>query len=380
MTLIFNKTMDLNNSQENQLFKTIQKSFFLLEPLDKLLVDLICLNKDFNQEKLILLTMQHHAVIKYPMKTDYAIRFLKMVIGLLESNGIEVLEKIYYEYFNVLNSSENKKYYYRHFMINHDICVIKCTYNLISRGTTGLCIWEGAMVLSEWCLQNKSILKNKVVLELGCGVGLAGLVAIKNCNCKQYIFSDCNYKVLDILQQNVQLNLEDHEILCSSQDCSEISHAFNELVCKISEINIPGDKSKHKEREVITKESSNNTFSFQDTLIAIKNLSFEEISQDHSKDILCDIVLASDVIYDTDLFPSLKNALVHIFKENENCLAIFACKVRNLDTYKSFLSVLEETGKFEVLEQQLIDQDLFFFSDRKMYSLVKLLMIKKSAK
>lgn len=381
--------------RENQLMMKIQKSFFLLEPLDSLLVDLICTNKDFNQEKLLLCTIHHAIMKKYPNKLDYTVRYLKQLISLLEYNSIEVLETIYNEYVTFLGvKSEIKEYYYRHFAVNEKICVIKNTYSMISRGTTGLCVWEGAMVLAEWCLQNKTLLENKNIFELGCGVGMAGLVAIQNCNIDSYNFSDCNDDVLEILRHNIQINIdESSENSCNSKDIkaepSEVLTMVADTINKVSEINIKSHNKIGTSVGIIdpnelalnpTKnECLNNGLSaFKKPSISINKLTFEEISVLKENDIICDVVLASDVVYDSDLFPSLKNALVNIFNLNKNCSATFACKVRNMDTFESFVNILRKTELFQVHEDQLNPQNLLFFSDQKMYSMVKILLIKRN--
>lgn len=44
------------------------------------------------------------------------------------------------------------------------------------------------------------------VLELGCGVGLSGLVALHYCRPKTYFFTDCHDKVLEKVQINLEIN------------------------------------------------------------------------------------------------------------------------------------------------------------------------------
>uniref|UniRef100_A0A8D8XK65 Protein-lysine N-methyltransferase EEF2KMT n=1 Tax=Cacopsylla melanoneura TaxID=428564 RepID=A0A8D8XK65_9HEMI len=378
--------MDNKDNLEEKLFSSIQKSFFLLEPVDNFLIDLLNLNKEFNQEKLISSTINHDIIQKYPNKIDYTIRYLRQVISLLEYNGVEVLESIYNKYVLFLKTkSEEKLFYYRHFIINNQIVIIKNTYSMISRGTTGLCVWEGAMVLAEWCLQNKNILQDKIILELGCGVGFSGLVAIKNCKCKHYIFSDCNNEVLQTLEHNVHINIK-HNDLClkrskspsknDTREVNEVGDVLTDLINKVRNVDVKTGSEPNDTIE--TKIDKKDIGTYQDTLISIQEATFQDISLIKSNDRLCDIVLASDIVYDTDLFPSLRNALLNIFKHNENCTAVFACKVRNMDTYKSFVDILNETKKFHLVEEQLKPENLFFFSDKKMYSMVKILIIKQN--
>ena len=41
----------------------------------------------------------------------------------------------------------------------------------------GFLLWESAVMLAEWLVNNPTLVKNRSILELGAGVGLAGLVA-----------------------------------------------------------------------------------------------------------------------------------------------------------------------------------------------------------
>ena len=46
----------------------------------------------------------------------------------------------------------------------------------------------------------------RAVLELGCGVGLTGLVVCRSCSPSSYVFSDFHPSVLQRLRANLELN------------------------------------------------------------------------------------------------------------------------------------------------------------------------------
>ncbi len=46
----------------------------------------------------------------------------------------------------------------------------------------------------------------RTILELGCGVGLTGLVALHCCRPKSYTFTDSNENVLNKVKENLQIN------------------------------------------------------------------------------------------------------------------------------------------------------------------------------
>ncbi|KAI4462237.1 hepatocellular carcinoma-associated antigen [Holotrichia oblita] len=155
---------------------------------------------------------------------------------------------------------------------------------------------SASLALSEWCLRNRALLKNKTILELGAGVGLTGLVVALNCEPKKYNFTDCHSTVLKTLRDNISLN-------------------FN---------------------------SSDNTNNIVE--VDVINLSWENVQSqsDDFKDI--EIVLAADVVYDSSLFDCLYDAL-KCFLSNGRCEEVYmSCTERNLKTLAEFLAGLEKSG------------------------------------
>ena len=44
------------------------------------------------------------------------------------------------------------------------------------------------------------------VIELGSGLGLAGIATLRALEPKSYVFTDCHSSVLDVLKENIELN------------------------------------------------------------------------------------------------------------------------------------------------------------------------------
>lgn len=61
-------------------------------------------------------------------------------------------------------------------------------------------------MLSDWALCNKDVFTNKNVLELGSGVGFAGITIGKMCPVKSLVLSDCHDKVLTTIKENIVIN------------------------------------------------------------------------------------------------------------------------------------------------------------------------------
>lgn len=67
--------------------------------------------------------------------------------------------------------------------------------------------FQASKALSQWAINNNNIFNNKIIFELGSGIGLAGIIITLFCTPKKFIFSDCHPKVLEMLQTNVSLNM-----------------------------------------------------------------------------------------------------------------------------------------------------------------------------
>lgn len=158
------------------------------------------------------------------------------------------------------------------------------------------------MALSEWCLNNRDLITDKAVLEVGSGVGLTGLVACRHCHPQQFCFSDGHPEVLKTLTENIKLNFPTASAIPSST-----------LL-----LNLEMGK----------------------TRVSLMNLSWDNVDCPVLASLgKIDLLLAADVVYDPELFPHLLNAL----KMADAECNIFACTERNPDTLNLFL---KEAGEF----------------------------------
>jgi len=67
-------------------------------------------------------------------------------------------------------------------------------------------IWPSALGLSEYLVENEIVIKNKKILELGCGLGLAGITATF-CG-GEVLFTDYEPLALEFTQINFQRNFK----------------------------------------------------------------------------------------------------------------------------------------------------------------------------
>ncbi|GJQ83354.1 hypothetical protein Trydic_g18139 [Trypoxylus dichotomus] len=253
------------------------------------------------QGTLIANTVDLDIVKKYPIKLNYQVAFLKYLIDRLERLEDTDINDCVYDALgrlvSLVDAGKCYKHYYFNFKGKNRIITLEENLSIISEGTTGLCSWQASLALSEWCLRNSELFKNKTILELGAGVGLTGLVIALN-----YFETNRN---------------------------SEIS-AFDSLL------------------KVDTESFS----------VSVINLPWENVKTqiDKFKDI--DLVLAADVVYDSSLFECLSDAL-KCFLSNGQCQKVYlACTERNRKTLWEFLEQLEDRNL--LYEELLLPEQGYF--------------------
>jgi predicted nicotinamide N-methyase len=152
-------------------------------------------------------------------------------------------------------------------------------------------------------------LREKNVLELGCGVGLTGISVITACRPKRYIFSDYNPAVLELLCKNIKLNF-----LRENKQYNLLNkfHADSKVRLQLK---------------------------FKQSDIQVVELNWEDIDKCTTKELLQpDIIIGSDILYNIDMFDMLILGLKHLLRPNN--YAVFAATVRNENTIAQFLKQL----------------------------------------
>lgn len=320
------------------------------------------------QELLLENTVNHPLVKKFPPKLSYRLAFLKDIITKLESHGQEVLEALYIVYCSLLGGPTiDSSSHYRHFVIDHSVTItIRESSKLISQGTTGLCSWQAALTLADWCLCNREFLCNRRILELGSGTGLTGLCVSLHCKPSSYWFSDCHPAVLSMLQSNISLNVmgqNNHVLGDSHEDNSVVAHTCSgdenvSLACDGHEQSELCDRS-----QVLLLKMCNNSE------IGVLNLPWETIpTSDFVTWLSPEVILAADLIYDLSLFPVLSQAFSHLLHKR-SCVLLLACTVRNEETLNAFIQLLKTLG-LEAAEENLPPPSVLYYSidvPRKLY-------------
>ena len=150
----------------------------------------------------------------------------------------------------------------------------------ILHGGLGCATWDGGVILARWIEQHRSIFENANALELGCGVGISGIIAAEHT--ERIVISDYLPEVMENARYNFQVNL-DHEKLSKVEFCMLDWHQFLEA----------GEKPKTEEH-FCTKISHDSTFveqkwyscetCFDDPVKGVCEPCFDAYHSNHVKD------------------------------------------------------------------------------------------------
>ncbi|XP_054925696.2 protein-lysine N-methyltransferase EEF2KMT isoform X3 [Dermacentor andersoni] len=256
------------------------------------------------QELLIGCTILHPTATAFPPRTAYIRNFLKCLINKLETENIEIADILYVHFAGKLGSASGEEDipgFVTYTIDDRTMVTLKEHTAVVINGTTGLRTWQASKFLSEWCLENRHLLRNKCIVELGCGVGLTGMVVCKTCCPLSYTFTDGHEAVLQSVEENLRLN--------SVTEC----HTRAEMLRW-------GDH------------------------------------EDFREHCTAGVILGADLVFDPAVVPALVATLAALLAHGGT--AYIASTVRNLETRALFLSKLGTLNKFRRVDcrQKLFGQ------------------------
>jgi predicted nicotinamide N-methyase len=204
----------------------------------------------------------------------------------------------------------------------------------------GAVVWQCGEVLCQFfeSLHGNNIIHNKIIYDLGCGTGLVGIVAAM-CGAKKVILSD-RQQIVDLAKLNVEKNIhliKEKDII--SFEVYEWKENVNDsLSDHLSDTNdnIRGNQSGEK-KEKDEKEVTNENI---------------------EKNIIYDVVVISDGLYDCHSFEGLFETIQTLLEKNGNTLFLFGYKMRHpLREYTFFRRLENELGlRLLVYKQSCIQQ------------------------
>ncbi|KAL8619207.1 hypothetical protein ACOMHN_049989 [Nucella lapillus] len=162
------------------------------------------------QQQVLQTTILNPVCGQHPPALSYRTHFMKQLIQKLEQLDAEICDEVYETYTDLLTQKEDDDdtlCYKTYTLPGGNQVSLQESVNLVSQGTTGLSTWQAAQHLAEWIIENPDVLRDKHVVELGCGLGLTGLVACRVCEVRSYVFTDCHPQVLFLLAKNIEDNL-----------------------------------------------------------------------------------------------------------------------------------------------------------------------------
>lgn len=221
----------------------------------------------------------------------YLRRFLKKLIVEIESNGDVVLDELYEKYIYCLAlvkddelAKGNTRMLRRFsFLFPRDCSqawscqifrklevALQCSLNMLE-GDTGCSIWPSGLFLSEFILSFPEVFSDKSCLEVGSGVGLVG-VCLAQANCSKVTLTDGDLSTLANMKLNLELNHLATDVLGHAQKTNTVQCLY---------------------------------------------FPWESATANELREIMPDIVLGADVIYDPLCLPHLVRVLKILLKRGD---------------------------------------------------------------
>ncbi|KAG8836700.1 hypothetical protein FRC18_010847 [Serendipita sp. 400] len=331
--------------------------FKLLQGFGQLCIDKSIKN-GVNQDFLIREIIESAHFREYPPAPSFQKSFWKWIIDSIEESNEEVDEQIYQRYMSLLPTAKDPNVHFdvasapsslsyttyfirapkesqellreRHFISHEDPPTLKFTLKesrmTIEQGTTGYRTWKPSLYLADWVLRHPKLCFGRV-LELGCGVGLLGIVIAS-------LQSGCNTGEED----QCALHLTD----------------IDDGVVKTCHFNMTLPPNHLRSDQTLTWE-------LLDWCDALPSSERREILQQRLQEIDPDVVFGADLVYDLSIVP----ALVHLLALLMSCVSsrpriLLTITVRRQETMDTFMSALGELNlRADIIELPPFHETVF---------------------
>ncbi|ETO21550.1 hypothetical protein RFI_15653 [Reticulomyxa filosa] len=198
----------------------------------------------------------------------------------------------------------------------------------------GLQLWNASFLLCDHLLSNPSIVENKVILELGCGLGFNAIILAKCLSIKHIFATDNVASVLTQCKKNIELNkLNDKKNNKISARWLDWSRG-NELLSKLTEKQFCVGNDHHWTKK------DNQIVSLNDQKI--------------------DIIIGSEVIYDHKTSDILFDFICDIFRKYPDIIILLSNEKRLIFNemtlvdefygYEQFIKNIQTCGNITLLD------------------------------
>lgn len=164
------------------------------------------------QLTLIQRTICDPYTVRFPLPPLNRQDLLNSILRTCEDERVPVNERVYEELALLMNTKSETRIHFGIFKLprkNIPFQVHGDPGALVQQGSTGFITWEAGKCMS-WYLSTQIDLSNKTVLELGCGNGVAGIIAAAHASClRNYCFTDHHESTLKQAERNWEHNFED---------------------------------------------------------------------------------------------------------------------------------------------------------------------------
>jgi predicted nicotinamide N-methyase len=204
-------------------------------------------------------------------------------------------------------------------------------YSLASAMTdfdlTGQVVWPSAILLSEHILENKKLLVDKRVIELGAGAGLSGYIS--SFFAKEVVLTDGNEVVVSLLEKNIEFWQRDN------------------ICCRKLEWGSANTEEMLENWHTNTKKSAE---IIKSLLVTDEENNFKSLEKKQENNF--DVIIGADVVFWPGAIQPLVQTLEVLMGKRDCEVWIAGCK-RALNVEKAFEEELGEKGmKRELLKER----------------------------
>eukprot|EP00943_MAST-04B_sp_MAST-4B-sp1_P005640 g5640.t1 len=368
---------DLLFSMEDEMWKAVEGQINILKNIvnSKIAVDYPVA---FSYKKKFLTKYFNHLMREGSPMSDILAETSTKVAALSNSQGSKTSFKTYI-FDNVINNTKDDELI---------IALSQCT-DLGKGMTTGFKIWPCSYTLTKFLLNlpittsnnrnsnlnpSSKFIKDKKVLEIGCGTGFVGIGLCNlslNDQPNKLVLSDFSASVLSNMIDNVIAN----NFSVSSRDfyAGSVSNYFAKINGS-KEQGEPWEQQEEKNNDDDTDKKKKKSQVIVEPLMFDVRQAYTSENDLKQISTYFDTIIASDMIYDVDLCVELMRVFNTVLSFDPNFVILLSTENRRSDTNITFNECLEKyhLNAIEVMNNDLNSDNVYFGNNLGVISLYQL--------